>query len=92
MTDKNYSSKKTVNSPCVAFIWHLAQVTVPESDQTAGIEASSSPDVHPNFTETDWPSSHSSPAPQFTSSLWSRATLLVVKLLLILQVIIFFPF
>lgn len=30
----------------MAFIWHLAQVTVPESDQPAGIEASSSPNVH----------------------------------------------
>ena len=47
----------------MAFIWHLAQVTVPESDQTAGMEASSSPDIQPNFTETDWPSSHSSPCP-----------------------------
>lgn len=27
----------------MAFIWHLAQVTVPESDQPAGIEASSPP-------------------------------------------------
>lgn len=47
----------------MAFIWHLAQVTVPESDQTARMEATSSPDVPPNFTETDWPSSHSSPCP-----------------------------